>query len=111
VKPDGSAKAPALPPGLGYGQDIFVKSPHRIRKPASEAILRPALVPEKNGTRALNEQRSKVSIATPADAAKDCPVAGRNLLRPQITTLYEGGAITDRSDLAYRSASNWSVLL
>jgi hypothetical protein len=37
----------------GYGQHIFVKSPRRIRKPASEAILRPALVPEKNGTSAL----------------------------------------------------------
>lgn len=38
--------------GEGYGQHIFVKSPRRIRKPASEAILRPALVPEKNGTSA-----------------------------------------------------------
>jgi hypothetical protein len=41
-----------------------VQSSSRIGKPASEAIFRPALVPEKNGTGALNEQGTKVSTLT-----------------------------------------------
>jgi hypothetical protein len=58
-----------------------VKSPHRIRKPASEAIFRPAFGSEKNGTGALNEQAAKVSIATPADAAKGGELALQEISR------------------------------
>jgi hypothetical protein len=48
-----------------------------VCKPATEAISRPTLLPEKNRTGALNEQGAQVAVATPADAAEDCPVAGR----------------------------------
>jgi hypothetical protein len=68
------------------------------------------LLAGKTQTRTLDEQDAKVSIAKPAGAAADCPIASRSLLRQDHLRLEDSHRAEDHpcQDGAHQGASNVS---